>query len=136
MHRKDFLVNDCCNGQAVEAIGERLPQFDIISPLAFIVEPIYAVDRCTLVVPTQDEEVLGILDLIREKQADCFKGLFASVDVVPKKEVVCFRWESSVFKEAEKVVILAMNITTDLRQAKKRISVALKLQNEFCQPDN
>lgn len=73
MHRENFLVNDCCNRQAVEAIGECLPQLDIIPSLAFIVEPIYAVDRCTLVVPSQDEEVLWILDLVREKQADGFK---------------------------------------------------------------
>ena len=65
-------------------------------------------------VPTQDEEILWIFDLVREKQANGFKGLLASVDVVPEEEVVRFGWESSVFKEAEKIVILAMDITTDL----------------------
>ena len=76
-------------------------------------------------VPTQDEEILWVLDLVREEQANGFKGLLASVDVVPKKEVVCFGWESPVFKQAEKIVILAMNITTDLRQRKQRVSVGL-----------
>lgn len=44
MHRENFLVDDCCNGQAVEAISERLPQLDVVPPLAFIIESIYAVD--------------------------------------------------------------------------------------------
>lgn len=134
MHREYFLIDNCCNRQAVEAIGERLPQLDVIPPLAFIVESIYAVDRCTLVVPTQDEEVLWILDLVREKQANGFKRLFASVDVVPKEEVICFRWESPIFKEAEKVVILAMDITTDLQQAKQSVSNDLECQKYFCKP--
>lgn len=73
MHRENFLVDDCCNRQAVEAIGECLPQLNVIPPLAFIVETIDAVDRCTLVVPSQDEEILRILDLVREKQANGFK---------------------------------------------------------------
>lgn len=114
MHGENFLVDDCCNRKAVETIGERLPKLDIISPLAFIVKSVYAVDRCTLMVPTQDEEVLWILDLVREKQANGLKRLFTSIDVVPKEEIVCFGWESSVFEEAEKVVILAMDITADL----------------------
>ena len=77
-------------------------------------------------VPTQDEEILWILDLVRQKQANGFKRLFASVNVVPKEEVVRFGWKSSVLKEAEKVVILAMDITTDLQQAKHHLSIELK----------
>lgn len=33
-------------------------------------------------VTSQDEEVLGVLDLVGKEQADGFEGLFASVDVV------------------------------------------------------
>lgn len=134
MHRENFLVDDCCNRQAVEAISERLPQLDVISSLAFIVESIYAVNRCTLVISAQDEEILWILDLVREEQANGLKRLFASVDVVPKEEVIRFGWESSVFKEAEKVVILAMNITTDLQQGKQRVSTDLECQKNGCKP--
>lgn len=79
----------------------------------------------------EDEEVLWVLDLVREEQANGFKGLLAPVDVVPKEEVVCFGWESSVFKEAEKIVILAMNITTNLRQTKECVSVGLGRQAIF-----
>lgn len=44
MHCENFLVNDCCNRQAIEAIRERFPQLDVIPPLAFIIEAIYAID--------------------------------------------------------------------------------------------
>lgn len=33
-------------------------------------------------VAAQDEEVLGVLDLVREQQADCFQALLATVNVV------------------------------------------------------
>ena len=134
MHSENFLIDDCRNRQAVEAISERLPQLNIIPPLALIVESIYAVDRCTLVVSTQDEEILWILNLVREKQANGFKRLFASVDVVPEEEVIRFGWESSVLKEAQKVVILAMNITTYLQQARQRVSIDLECQKNDCKP--
>lgn len=34
MHRKNLLVDDGGDGQAVEAVGERLPQFDVVPAFA------------------------------------------------------------------------------------------------------
>lgn len=67
MHCKDLLVNDCCNGQAVEAVGECLPQLNVVSPLALIIKPVYAIDRRTFMVPPENEKVLGIFDLVCEQ---------------------------------------------------------------------
>ena len=64
MHRKDLFIYDCCNGQAIEAVRERLPELDVVPPLAFIVEPINAVNRSTLMVSTQNEEILRVFDFI------------------------------------------------------------------------
>lgn len=50
VHGEDLLINDSCDWQAVEAIGECLPQLDVISPLTFIIESVDPIDRCTLVV--------------------------------------------------------------------------------------
>ena len=52
MHGEDLLINDGSNRQAVEAISKCLPQLDVISPLAFVVEPIDTINRSTLVVTT------------------------------------------------------------------------------------
>lgn len=65
-------------------------------------------------VTTEDEEILGILDLVGQEQADGLKGLLASVDVVTKEEVVGFRGETAIFEESKKIVILAVYVTTDL----------------------
>lgn len=64
MHGEDLLVNDRGNGQAVKAVGESLPQLDVVTSLALIVETVDAVDGRALVVAAQDEEVLRVLDLV------------------------------------------------------------------------
>ena len=114
MHGKDLLVNDSRNWKTVEAVRKGLPEFDVISPLTLIVEPVDPIDRRALVITSQDEKVLRILNLVGQEQADGFKRLLASVDVVPKEEVVCFRGETTVFEEAEKVVVLAMYVSAYL----------------------
>ena len=73
MHGEDLLINDGGDRQAVEAVGKGLPQLDVVPPFALIVEPIDAVDRGTLVVAAQDEEVLGVFDLVGEQEADGFE---------------------------------------------------------------
>ena len=82
MHGEDLLVNDGRDGQAVEAICEGLPQLDVVPSLALIVETVDTVDRGALVVTSQDEEVLRVLDFVGQEQADCLQGLFSSVNVV------------------------------------------------------
>jgi hypothetical protein len=114
MHGEDLLVDDGSNWQTVEAIRECLPQLDVVSPLAFVIKPIDTVNRSTLMVPTKYEEVLGILDLVCKQEADCFKRLFASVHVISEEEVVGFGWETTVLEQTQKIVVLAVNITTYL----------------------
>jgi len=70
MHGEDLLIDDCCNWQAIEAIGKGLPQLDVVPSLALIVEPVNPVDGGTLVVSSQDEEILGIFYLVGQQQAD------------------------------------------------------------------
>jgi hypothetical protein len=114
VHGEDLLVDDSGNRQAVEAIGERLPQLDVVSSLAFVVEPVDAVDAGAFVVATENEEVLGVLDLVCEEQADGFQRLLAAVDIVTEEEVVRFRREATVLEQAQKIVVLSMYITANL----------------------
>ena len=110
MHGEDLFINDGGYRQAVEAIGKRLPEFDVIPPLALIVEAVDPVNRRALVVSAQHEKVFRILDLVGEEKANCLERLFATVDVIPEKEIVCFGRESAVFKQAKEIVILTVNI--------------------------
>lgn len=65
-------------------------------------------------VAAEDEEVLGVLDLVREEQADGLEGLLPTVDIVAEEEVVGFRWESAVLEQTEEIVVLAVYVTADL----------------------
>lgn len=82
MHREDLLVNDGCNGQAVEAIGKSLPELDVITTLALIVESVDAIDRCAFMIAPKDEEVLGVFDLVCEQETDGFQGLLSTIDII------------------------------------------------------
>lgn len=52
-------------------------------------------------VSAQDEEVLGVFDLVSEEKADCLEGLLSSVNVVSEEEVVRFGWKAAIFEQAE-----------------------------------
>ena len=114
MHSEDLLVDDGCDWEAVEAVCEGLPQLDVVSSFAFIVESVNTIDRSAFVVSTKDEEILWIFDLVCQEQADCLQRLLATVHVVAKEEVVRLRWEAAILEETEQVVVLAMDITTYL----------------------
>jgi hypothetical protein len=73
VHRENLLVDDSGDGQTVEAVGEGLPQLDVVSALALVVEAVDAVDGGTFVVASEDEEVLGVLDLVCQQKADCLQ---------------------------------------------------------------
>ena len=111
---EDLLVDDGRAREAVEAVGEGLPELDAEAALALVVEAVDAVDGGALVVAAEDEEVLGILDLVRQQETYCFQGLLAAVDVVAEEYVVGLRRESAVFEKAEEVVVLSVNVTADL----------------------
>lgn len=58
-----LLIDQGGHREAVETVSERLPQPDVVSTLAFIVEAVYAIDGGTFVISSEQKEVLGILDL-------------------------------------------------------------------------
>ena len=70
------------------------------SELTLIVKAVYPIDAGTLVVPSQQKEVLGILDLVRQQQADGLQRLLTSVHVVTKEQVVGLRGEAPVLKQS------------------------------------
>ena len=61
-------------------------------------------------VAPQHEEVLRVLDFVGEQETDSLQGLLAAVDVISKEQVVGFWWETTVFEEPKKVIVLAMDI--------------------------
>jgi hypothetical protein len=114
VHGEDLLVNDGGNGQAVEAVGKCLPKLDVVTPLALIVEAVDAVDGGALVVATQNEEVLRVLDLVGKEQADGLERLLATVDVVAQEKVVGLGGKAAILEQAQEIIVLAVNIAANL----------------------
>jgi hypothetical protein len=115
VHGEDLLVDDSGDGKTVEAVGESFPQLDVVATLALVVETVDTIDRGALVVTTQHEKVLGILDLVRQEEADSLEGLLATIDVVAEEQIVCLWWESTVLEKSEQIVILTVDIAADLK---------------------
>lgn len=115
VHCEDLFVDDGGDRQAVEAVGKCLPKFDVVSSFALVIEPVNAIDRCTLVIAAKDEEILGILDFVCKQQTDGLQRLLAAVDIISQEQVVSFRRKATVFEQAEQVVVLPMDVTTNLR---------------------
>ena len=110
MHAEDLLVDDRAHRQAVEAVREGLPELDVVASLALVVEPVDAVDRRALVVAAQQEEVLRVLDLVCQQQADRLQRLLPAVHVVAQEQVVRVRREPSVLEQPQQVVVLSVDV--------------------------
>ena len=64
MHAKNFFINQSCDWEAIETICENFPKLDAVATLALIVKSINAIDRGTLMVSSQKEEVFWVLDFV------------------------------------------------------------------------
>ena len=40
--------------------------------------------------------------------------MLASVDIITKEKVICFRRKTTVLEEAEEIIVLAVDVTADL----------------------
>jgi hypothetical protein len=66
-------------------------------------------------VSSQRKEVPGILDLVSKDQAHYLQGLSAVVHVVAQEHVIRLGWKSAILEISEKIVVLSVNVTDDLR---------------------
>lgn len=74
MRAEDLLIDHGRARQAVEAIREGLPKLDPEAALALVVKAVNTIDGSALVVPPQDEEILGIFNLVRQEEANGLEG--------------------------------------------------------------
>mmetsp|Transcript_15428 Transcript_15428/g.48182 ORF Transcript_15428/g.48182 Transcript_15428/m.48182 type:complete len:233 (+) Transcript_15428:607-1305(+) len=114
VHAQNLLVDPGSDGKAVEQIGKGSPQLNVVPALALVVKAVDAINGGTLVVATQQKEVLRVLNLVRKQQANRLQALLSTVNVVAKEEVVGTRRESSVFEQPKQVVVLPVNVTANL----------------------
>jgi hypothetical protein len=67
MHAENLLIYQSGDRKAVEAVGEHLPQPNVVPPLALIIEAVNSVDGCTLVIAPEQKEILGVFDLVSQQ---------------------------------------------------------------------
>jgi len=70
MHAKNLLINQCGHGQGIENVTENFPKSDGVSALALIIEAVDTIDLGALVIASQQEKVLWVLDLVGKQQCN------------------------------------------------------------------
>jgi len=119
MHTNDFLINDSTDRHAIEGITEHLPHFNAVASLAFIIEPVNSGNGCTFVISSQGEKIVRVFCFVGKHQCDGLEALLAPIHIVTQKHVIARRWKLAVLEESEKVVVLAVHISTDLQRRLK-----------------
>jgi hypothetical protein len=114
VHAKDLFIDNSSTREAVEAVGKSLPELDTKASFALVIKAVDPIDGGTLVVSTQDEEIFGVLDLVRQQQTDRLETLLATVHVITQKDVIGLGREAAVFKETQQIIILSVHVTADL----------------------
>lgn len=99
VHTEYLIVDEGSHGKAVEAVGEYLPQPDVVPALALVVEPVDPVHGFALVVAPEKEEVAWVLDLVCEQEAYRLEAVLSPVDVVSEEQVVGARREAAIFEQ-------------------------------------
>ena len=71
-------------------------------------------------VPPEQEEVLGVLDLVGQQQADGLQGLLASVHVVSEEQIVGLGGEAAVLKQPQQVRVLPVYVTWEGEEEERK----------------
>ena len=61
-------------------------------------------------VASQNKEVLRILNLVRQKQADSLETLLSTIYVVAQEEIIGSRREAAILEETKEVIVLTVDI--------------------------
>ena len=68
VHAENLAGHDGGNWKTVEGIDETLPDLDVAASLTLVIETIYPCDVSTLMITTEQEEILRIFELIAQQQ--------------------------------------------------------------------
>ena len=63
-------IHEGRKGDPIEVIAEYLPELNAVALLALVIETVDPTDSRRLVVVSDNEEILRVLDLVRREQAD------------------------------------------------------------------
>ena len=88
MNTEYFIRHNSSQRHAVEEVDKCLPKLDTKSKFALVTKSIDAIYRGTLVVSTNEKEVLGVLELVTENKSHGLEGLLSAINVIAEEEVI------------------------------------------------
>lgn len=74
---------------------------------------INSINTGALVIAAQQEEILGIFDLVGQEQTDRLQGLLAPVHVVAEEQIVGSRWKAAILEQPQQICVLAVYVAAD-----------------------
>eukprot|EP00754_Rhynchopus_humris_P029610 Rhum_TRINITY_DN15226_c0_g1::Rhum_TRINITY_DN15226_c0_g1_i3::g.145544::m.145544 len=110
VHAQDALPDNGRQRHGVERVVEPLPDLDARPTLTLVVEAVDTRDGRTLVVSTQQEEVVGVLHLVRHQREDHLQRACASVHVVPQEQVVRLGRRAAQLEPPQKILVLSVDV--------------------------
>ena len=101
MHAENLIINQGCDWQAIETVRESLPQFYVVPPLAFVIKSVDPINRGAFMVPSQQEKVFRVLNLVRQQETYGLETLSTPVDIVTEEQIVAFRRVASILEQPQ-----------------------------------
>ena len=89
------------------------PKSYIVSSTTFIVESVYFWYILALVISTEKEDILGILDLECQEKTHCLYTLLAAIHVITEKKVIGIRYIASILYKTEQIIVLTVDVCSD-----------------------
>lgn len=86
----------------------------MVSSLTFIEEAIVVGNCMRLMVASQQENLLREFNFETVEKTDGLNSEFSSIYIVTQKEVSSLWRHSSIGKNSQKIIVLSMNIPTDI----------------------
>lgn len=114
VNAENLTSDDSSDRETVEGVDEGLPDLDIAPALALIVETVDPGDVGAFVVAAEEEEVLGVLELVAHQKQNSLKGLLSAINVVAEEQVVGVWREAAHLEHANQVGVLAVDIADNL----------------------
>jgi hypothetical protein len=80
---EDLVVDEGCEGEVVEEVGEVLPDVGVaVFPQALVVETVNLRDLTRLVVAAEDGDARGVADLQGDEQSDRLDRVVSTIDII------------------------------------------------------
>lgn len=65
-------------------------------------------------IASKDANFVGVLNFEGKEEANGFNALPSAINIVPHKQVGGFGWKASVLEEPKHVIVLSVDVATDL----------------------